>query len=64
MVERADALIIPADHFPSDVALKKSILFFDSVTLVGSFDAALVNELEVFEKFPGMTVGWSARNPL
>lgn len=63
MVERADALIIPADNFANDAALKKMVLFFDSVTLVNSSDSALVNEFEVREKFEGMEVAWSARNP-
>jgi len=63
MVERADALIIPADNFASDAALKKMVLFFDSVTLVNSSDSALVNEFEVREKFENMEISWSARNP-
>ncbi|NBF05306.1 hypothetical protein GV819_23740 [Pseudomonas sp. Fl5BN2] len=63
MAESFDALIVPADNSPSDVAIKKAILFFDSVTLVNPVDRALVNNMEVIEKFPnGMSVGWANRN--
>ena len=63
MVERFDALIVPADNCPDEVAVKKSILFFDSVTLANSTDSALVNDMEVVERFPnGMSLSWAHRN--
>jgi len=63
MVERCDALIVPADDSPSDVAIKKAILFFDSVTLANPADLALVNHMEVEDKFPnGMSMFWATRN--
>jgi hypothetical protein len=62
MAERSHVLIMPSDDFTSELAIKKTILFFDSVTLANAHDAALVNSEEVVEEFSGMTLTWSGRN--
>lgn len=62
MSDRADALILPSDAAISETELKKSVLFFDSVTLANPSDAALVNDGEVVEKFPNLTCQWAPRN--
>lgn len=62
MSDRADALILPGDSAVPEIELKKSVLFFDSVTIANHKDVALVNESEVEEKFPGAVIRWSARN--
>ncbi len=62
MSERCDALLLPADDAPVNAQLKKSVLFFDSVTLANVADAALVNDRDVEEKFPGGAIMWAERN--
>ncbi|WP_143433166.1 hypothetical protein [Herbaspirillum camelliae] len=62
MSERSDALLLPADDAPFNAQLKKSVLFFDSVTLANVADAALINRNDVIEKFPEATIRWAERN--
>lgn len=62
MSERSDALLLPGDDAPLTAQLKKSVLFFDSVTLAHVADAALINRYDVVEKFPEATIRWTERN--
>ena len=62
---KINGLIIPGDSPPKISSLKRQILFFDSISLVHPDDRAIVNDGELTEKFPGMTITWSdyARYP-
>ncbi len=51
-------LIIPGDGPLSQAALKRQLLFFDSVSVIDPKDRALVNAGEITETFPNMTVRW------
>lgn len=62
MNARVDAFILPADDPANESEIKKSLLFFDSVTLPDPADRALLNDGDVVEKFPSMTFKWSDRN--
>jgi len=62
MSNRYDALILPADSAPVEAEVKKSLLFFDSVTLANPADYALVHDREMIERFPDMVLWSGDRN--
>lgn len=62
-IDKVGALIIPADTPPLKESIKRQLLFFSSISLLHPDDKALINNGEVTEKFPNMTIQWSERAP-
>ncbi len=56
-------LILPYDTPPRRSAIKRQLIFFDSLLMPSHDDIALVNDGEVKEKFPGAEIVWARRTP-
>ncbi|MCK4502892.1 MAG: hypothetical protein KAU22_07630, partial [Desulfuromonadales bacterium] len=56
-------LILPYDNPPRRSSIKRQLIFFDSLLMPSHDDAALVNDFEVTEKFPGTEIAWARRTP-
>ncbi|MFA6253486.1 MAG: hypothetical protein WC687_04445 [Patescibacteria group bacterium] len=56
-------LLLPGDTPPRRSRIKRLLLFSDSVILIDPSDKAVVNDGEIVEQFPNMTIRWTSRGP-